>query len=131
MTRFITHKQAIFLNGFIIKKYSPNEMIGIKDETMLDSAIRRPQQSIGGVDAYLDLEMKGAALFASLAQNHPFHNANKRTAFACLYQFLHINGYALIVNQTTAEDFTVRVVVEKPELMLITSWISQHMVPRP
>jgi hypothetical protein len=56
-----------------------------------------------------------------------FHNANKRTAFACLHQFLYLNGWSLVVNPKEAEDFTVSVVVDKPDLILIASWISEHM----
>ena len=130
MTKFITHKQAIFLNGLMIKKYSPNEIIGIKDENMLDSAIMRPRQMIGGEEAYPNLPLKAAALFESLAQNHPFQNANKRTAFACMHQFLYLNGYSLKVEPKIAEDFTVHVVVEKPNLDFIAAWISQHIVPK-
>ncbi|WP_028777743.1 type II toxin-antitoxin system death-on-curing family toxin [Shimazuella kribbensis] len=130
MTRFITPTQAIFLNDVIIKRYSPNEMIGIKDEKMLDSAIMRPRQSIRGEDAYPNLEMKGAAMFESLAQNYALHSANKRTAFACLHQFLHINGYDLKVDQKKAEDFTVHVVVEKPNLKVIAAWILRYMVQK-
>lgn len=130
MTKYITHKQAIFINGVMIKKYSPKEMIGIKDVGLLDSAIMRPHSSAFGEDAYPDLIMKGAALLASLSQNHAFHNANKRTAFACLYQFLYMNGYSLIADPHEAEDFTVYVVKEKPDLILITSWISEHIQER-
>jgi death on curing protein len=126
--KYLTHKQVIFVNGHIINKYTPEESIGVQDEKMLDSAIMRPQQSVGGQDAYSTLERKAAALFASLAQNHPFHNANKRTALSCLHLFLHLNGFYLRVAEKNAEDFTVRVVVEKPDLTEIENWIRQHIV---
>lgn len=130
MMKYITHKQAIFLNGVIIKRYSPEEMIGVKDEKMLDSAIMRPQSSAFEKDAYPSLTEKAAALFASLAQNHAFQNANKRTAFACLHQFLWMNGYKLQVDEQDAEEYTVHVVNEKPAILEISSWIREHMTQR-
>jgi death-on-curing family protein len=39
-----------------------------------------------------DLIDEAAALWESLAQNHPFIDGNKRTAFASTYTFLVING---------------------------------------
>ena len=49
------------------------------------------------------------SLFESLAQNHVFHNANKRTAFLPLLQFLGYNGHTFVMNQEQAEDFVVDV----------------------
>lgn len=104
MTRFITDKEAILLNAL---RYTPNEPIGVKDWTLLDSALHHPQQSVFGEDAYPTLLDKAAALFASLSQNHTFHNANKRTSFAATFLFLKLNGYQLIAAEKEAEDFTV------------------------
>jgi len=41
---------------------------------------------------YADLIKEAAALWEGLAQNHPFIDGNKRTAFAAVYTFLAING---------------------------------------
>ncbi|MFU8692697.1 type II toxin-antitoxin system death-on-curing family toxin (plasmid) [Rossellomorea sp. FS2] len=129
MTKYLTHKQAIFLNGVLIKRYSPKEFIGVKDEKLLDSAIMRPQSSAFESDAYPTLELKAAALFESMAQNHSFHNANKRTAFACLFQFLRMNGWILDVPEKEAEDMTSFVVTDKPPLQHIADWISSNLIP--
>ncbi|WP_281759728.1 type II toxin-antitoxin system death-on-curing family toxin [Alicyclobacillus hesperidum] len=56
---------------------------------------------------------KAAALFESLEQNHAFHNANERTAFLALLQFLSYNGYTFVMDQKQAEDFVVDVVNHK------------------
>ncbi|MCP1191399.1 type II toxin-antitoxin system death-on-curing family toxin [Priestia flexa] len=96
----------------------------------MDSAIMRPQSSAFGSDAYPSLELKAAALFESLAQNHSFHNANKRTAFACLFLFLRTNGWILNVREKEAEDMTSFVVTNKPSLQHIADWISSNLVQR-
>jgi death on curing protein len=113
MVRFLTTDEIIALNYLLIERYSPGEIVGVKFPDLLESAVYRPQQSVFGEDAYPGIFMKAAALFESLAQNHAFHNANKRTAFAALVQYLAYNGYSLNMSSKTAEDFTIGVVEHK------------------
>ena len=70
-------------------------MIGVKSPSLLDSAVMRAQSSAFGEEAYLSIFEKAAALFESLGQNHPFQNANKRTAFTALVIFLRFNDSLL------------------------------------
>jgi death on curing protein len=60
---------------------------GVRDMGLLEAALFRPQTGY-----YADLINEAAALWESLAQNHPFIDGNKRTAFAVTYTFLAING---------------------------------------
>jgi len=125
--RYLTVKEVEAINQYIILKYSPNEQIGVKDRSMLESAVYRPQASAFGEDAYPTVETKAAALFESLAQNHPFHNANKRTAFTSLTQFLYYNSYDFeMPNQKAQEDFTVDIVNHKIEFEQISSIIKEY-----
>lgn len=72
---------------------------GVRDATLLDSAIARPQN----LAAYGEPDM--AALAASyafgIARNHPFVDGNKRTAMVVSETFVGLNGYWL--NATDAE----------------------------
>jgi death-on-curing family protein len=72
--------------------HSPGEHIGVKVPELLESAVHRPQSSAFGEDAYPTIFEIAAALFESLGQNHPFHNANKWTAFTALVVLLRFNG---------------------------------------
>lgn len=54
---------------------------GIRDITLLESAIARPQASFEQKDLYSEIFVKAAALMESLLKNHPFIDGNKRTAF--------------------------------------------------
>ncbi|KMY61789.1 type II toxin-antitoxin system death-on-curing family toxin [Geobacillus stearothermophilus] len=123
MTRFLTEKEIIFLNALLIEKYTPEEQKGVKFPELLNSAVNRPKQSAFGQDAYPTLWLKAAALYASLFQNHPFHNANKRTGFAAMKQFLWLNGYLLAAPEKEAEEYTVKVVTDKPSIEEIAMWI--------
>jgi len=126
MTRFLTEQEVVMLNMHLIQTGSPDEQMGVKFPNLLDSAIHRPQQSAFGEDAYPTIFTKATALFESLAQNHAFHNANKRTAFSALYYFLKYNGYMLKMDPKKAEDFVVDVVKHKYTLEQIVKIIESN-----
>jgi len=65
---------------------------GIRDETLLESALAAPQASMMGQPLISDpLEIAAAYLFY-ISRNHPFLDGNKRTALAACLVFLEKNG---------------------------------------
>ena len=66
---------------------------GIRDETLLDSALSRPQQMFHYEDP--DLFTLTTAYIYGILKNHPFVDGNKRTAFMTGFVFLASNGIAL------------------------------------
>jgi death-on-curing protein len=124
--RYLSVQEVIAINVAVIQKYSPGEHIGVKDSSMLESAVLRPQSSAFGEDAYPSGFEKAAALFESLGQNHPFQNANKRTAFTAFVIFLQSNGYHFIMNQKAAEDFTVDMVNHRYSFQDLAKIIHEH-----
>ncbi len=130
MVRYLTEKEVIFINAFVIKRYTPKEPAGIKDYSMFDSALNRPKASAFGEEAYTTIWEKAAALYANISQNHAFHNANKRTGFATMKQFLWVNGIRLIASEEEAEEYTMYVVKEKPDIKDIAIWIERNSAAR-
>lgn len=123
---YLTTNQVIAINTVQIRLYSPQEPVGVKDVNLLDSAINRPRQSLFGNDAYPTIFEKAAALFESLAKNHAFYNANKRTALASLIIFLKINHYEWTMGIDEEQDFVVDVVNHKYTFQEIVSVIELH-----
>ena len=123
---YLTTNQVIAINTVQIRLYSPDEPLGVKDPNLLDSAINRPKQSAFGRDAYPSIHKKAAALFDSLAKNHAFHNANKRTALASLIIFLKINYFRWTMGIEEEQDFTVDVVNHKYSFDEMVSTIERH-----
>lgn len=128
---YLTTNQVITINAIQIQLYSPKEILGVKDPKLLDSAINRPKQSLFGEDAYTNIFEKAAALFESLAKNHSFHNANKRTALASLIMFLKLNKYEWTMGINEEQDFTVDIVNHKYSFEEIVSIIKTHTVNIP
>ena len=68
---------------------------GVRDETLLDSALARPQQRHAYGDPPPDLADLAASLAFGLARNHPFVDGNKRTAAVACEVFILLNGGTL------------------------------------
>ena len=88
MTLHITSIEVMVMHRTLIERHGGSP--GLRDAGALESALFRPQSGY-----YADVVAQAAALFESLAINHPFVDGNKRVAFACVDVFLRINGYRL------------------------------------
>ena len=85
MKDYLTLVEVLAIHADQIERYGGAQ--GVRDAGLLEAALYRPQTG-----HYADLVEEAAALWESLAQNHPFIDGNKRTAFAVTYTFLAING---------------------------------------
>jgi len=65
---------------------------GVRDESLLDSALARPRQLHAYGDPVPDIAALAASLAFGIARNHPFVDGNKRTAHVCYRVFLALNG---------------------------------------
>lgn len=129
--RYLSVQEVIAINVAMIQRYSPGEHIGVKEPGLLESAVHRPQSSAFGEDAYPTIFEKAAAMFESLGQNHPFHNANKRTAFTALVVFLRYNDLLFKMDTNKAEDFTVDMVNHRFHFQEMVSIIEAHCITVP
>ncbi len=66
---------------------------GLREPTLLESAVAAPQASFGGESPYADAIEIAAAYLFYLCKNHPFVDGNKRTAFGACLVFLKLNGF--------------------------------------
>ena len=98
MSDYLTLAEVLAIHADQIERYGGSE--GIRDAGLLEAALYRPQTGY-----YADLVEEAAALWESLAQNHPFVDGNKRVAFAATYTFLAINGVRLTASPEEAYAF--------------------------
>lgn len=99
----------------------------VRDTGLLASALARPAASMFGDDAYKSLELKAAALFSSLSQNHPLFDGNKRFAWVLTATFLEMNGYELNMSTEEAFDFVIAVAQSKLTLDEIATQLASHL----
>jgi death on curing protein len=98
MSDYLALAEALAIHDDQIERYGG--LSGVRDHGILEAALYRPQTGY-----YADLIEEAAALWESLAQNHPFIDGNKRTAFAATYTFLAINGARVTADADEAYGF--------------------------
>lgn len=103
---------------------------GVRDFSLLHSAVERPKATFEGRDLYPTLFLKAASLLHSLCMNHPFSDGDKRTAWITAKRFLYRNGYHLRAKRLEGADFMVNVDNEKPTLVEIASWLKKNSKKR-
>lgn len=86
---------------------------GIRDESMLDSAIEAPYQTFGGVELFPTKLEKAARLGFGLVSNHPFIDGNKRIGIYVMLSFLEVNGIILEFSDAEIEDMALGVAAAK------------------
>jgi death-on-curing protein len=65
---------------------------GVRDGTLLESAVAAPRATMGGASVFTDVVEIAAAYLFYLCRNHPFLDGNKRTALGACLVFLQLNG---------------------------------------
>jgi death-on-curing protein len=119
---YLTVAEVLAIHHLQIEEYGGAH--GIRDDGLLESAIFRPQ-----IGYYNNIQEEAAAIMELLANNHPFLDGNKRTAFASVHTFLLVNGYDLKVDSLSAYKF-VSGAIAKGEFRfsLILNWLTTRIV---
>ena len=101
---------------------------GVRDEGLLESALMRPQHRwhYEGVESVSRL---AAAYGVGIARNHPFHDANKRTAFLAVGTFLHLNGWRLVADRAEAVTTMVSVACGQIDEAAFGAWLEARIQP--
>lgn len=121
---FLTLEQALVIHEDQIVRYGGTS--GLRDLTLLESAIFRPQSSFGGEYLYSTVFAKAGALMHSLILNHPFVDGNKRTGVVSALVFLEINGYSLDVTQNELMGMALKIVAKVRDIEGITDWLKSN-----
>ena len=86
MTDYLTLAEVLTIHADQIERYGRAQ--GVRDAGLLEAALYRSQTGY-----YADRVEEAAALWESLAQNHPFIDDNKHTAFAATSRFWRSTGH--------------------------------------
>ena len=117
---YLTIDDALWLHGEQLKIYGG--AAGVRDLGLLESALLRPQTGY-----YSDTVEEAAALWESLAMNHPFIDGNKRVALECTLVFMEMNG----VEATGTEEEWIAFIYSKLEAGtfrkdVLEQWLHSH-----
>lgn len=117
--------------------------VGPKDINSLHGCLYRQFTGYDGINKWNNLFDIAATIMYGLIKNHPFHDANKRTALLSTLFFLYKNNYIPTVSEKEFENFTVEVAEDgitkrrrykkllkrgdDPEILFISKWIKSKI----
>lgn len=99
---------------------------GIRDEGMLDLALKNPFQSFGGKELYPSIQSKAARLCFGLVKNNAMIDGNKRLGAHVMLVFLSLNGYELSYSQKELSGVILALASGDIGEKEILQWIIEH-----
>jgi death-on-curing protein len=122
VTDYLVVAEVLAIHSDQIDRYGG--AAGVRDPGLLEAALFRPQTGY-----YADIIEEAAALWESLAQNHPFIDGNKRTAFAVTYTFLAINGAQITADADTTYVFIAGLYETRDfDFVHLSIWLRDNVV---
>lgn len=103
--KYLKLEQVVDLHDEAISLYGG--LSGIRDIGSLTSSIECPKMICFGEEMYKGFSQKAAAYFYFIIKNHPFNDANKRTAFISSLVFLAMNDIELDFGGDKLEDLAI------------------------
>ncbi len=96
---WLERRDALALHERLVARFGGSP--GIRDLSLLDSALARPQQ-LHAYDARADLFDLAAAYASGAIRGHPFVDGNERTGFVLATLFLDLNGAQFAASEEAA-----------------------------
>lgn len=124
--RYLSLGEVARLHQWIIE--SSRGASGIRDLGLLDSALAQPRATFEGRDLHPTPLDKAAALCASLVQNHPFVDGNKRVGHAAMATFLLLNGVEIVATIDEQERLILDLAAGRLRRDDVAAWLQNHTV---
>lgn len=102
--------------------------IGVRDETLLESALENAFAGFGGQEFYPTKEEKGARLGYTLISNHAFVDGNKRIGMYVMLTFLEVNGIRLECTNEEITEVGLAVAAGTMGYEMLLAWIRAHRI---
>ncbi|MBD1394905.1 type II toxin-antitoxin system death-on-curing family toxin [Mucilaginibacter glaciei] len=96
---------------------------GVRDNSLLESALNRPFATFDGIDLYSTIAEKATAVFESLIINHPFMDGNKRIAYALMEVVLRHGGLVLAASEDEKYELVINASTGVFRFDEIKNWI--------
>lgn len=123
--KILSRRQILQLHSSLIA--STGGLNGIRDESLLDSAINAPFQTFFGQDLYPTVLEKAVRLGFGLIRNHPFVDGNKRIGTHAMLVFLAVNNITLVYEDTELIATILAVASGTLDAEGLLTWMQQHM----
>ena len=125
MTEWVSLAEALAIHDAQLAEHGGSA--GVRDMTVLESALARPQQLQAYGDPAPDLARLAAALAFGIARNHAFVDGNKRTSLVATQTFLILNGVDLQATHAEKVEIWTDIGAGKMDEDAIAEWIRKHL----
>lgn len=122
---WVTADDVIAIHSVVIQKSGGTD--GLRDRSVLESAISAPLQSFGGVDLFPGVLDKISRIGFGLASNHAFLDGNKRIGAMVVQLLLKWNGYSLELQEGELADMFISIAAGTTHEADLRQWIQQHL----
>lgn len=102
--------------------------IGIRDESLPESALENAFAGFGGEEFYPSKEEKGARLGYTLISNHAFIDGNKRIGMFVMLTFLEVNCIHLDCTNDDIVDAGIAVAAGTMDYEALLQWVKDHRI---
>ena len=123
---WISKKAVLAIHSAQLAEHGGSD--GIRDETLLDSALAKPLN----VFAYADQAdlLRLAAFYAfGIARNHAFVDGNKRTALVVSFTFLDRNGSGIVATKEDVYFTFLHLADGSLSEEDLAAWFTKHAIP--
>lgn len=101
---------------------------GLRDCSLLESAIYSAQAVFDGEEAYPGLEEKAARLCYSITNNHAFVDGNKRIGVFVMLMTLKLNSVKISYTQAELINLGLSVADGSFDYNAVLQWIIKHKI---
>ncbi len=111
----------------LLKEYTQGG-IGIRDNSLLESAVFGIYQTFGGKELYPTIIEKAVHLCFSLIKNHPFIDGNKRIGVLSMLVLLSINDIKYNFSNEDIVKIGTEVASGNMTVGALFSFVSKHLI---
>lgn len=122
---WLTKKQLIYLHRELIK--ATGGLDGLRDDSLLQSALLSPLQSYDEVEMFPTLIDKAVRLACGLTLNHPFVDGNKRIGAHAMLVVLTLNGITLVYEQQELAEVFLQLASGQIDFKKLKDWVYSHL----
>lgn len=116
--------QLVMFHNKILKATGGSS--GVRDKSILESALQRPFSTFDGIDLYDGAINKISVVTYSLIKNHGFVDGNKRIGVATMILLLRLNGISIKYTQEELIEIGVKTAEGTMKENDIYQWIQRH-----
>jgi death-on-curing protein len=121
---FLALDEVLALHADQIRRYGGRP--GLRDVTLLSSAIAMPAATYRGEYLHEGLPEMAAAYLFHICRNHPFVDGNKRASLAAALTFLWLNGLRVRATEDELTELVIGVAAGRTGKPEVAVFLKKH-----